>query len=726
MSSLKIPATGFKGLTENFSKDLTAGFILSLIALPLCLGIASASNFPPAAGLIAAIIGGVLVSRFSGAFVTINGPAAGLISVNAAAVMALGHGNKEAGYPLALAAIVVSGALIFLLGMVRAGKLASLVPSNAVHGMLAAIGVIIISKQIHPALGVKPAEHEPLPLLAEIPHSFAHLHQGAALVAAVSFFILIIHPYIKWKVVKMIPAPLWVMAVAIPLAQLLHLDGKLLINLDRDPSKAFVAPDFSAIGTGAFWVAVMSITLVTALETVLSATAVDKLDPFRRKSDLSRDMAAMGVGSAASGAIGGLPMIAEIVRSSANINNGARTQWSNFFHGLFLAVFMVLLVPMINLIPVSALAAMLVFTGLRLASPKSFTHALHLGADQLIVMLTTVIVTLATDLLFGIAAGILMQLAINFILGSEFSSLFRSSVQVEAEDNDHLLLRVNRSSIFSNYLSMLSKLTGLPGQKELTLDLSGSKIVDSTVMENLHEFGRRYEEEGGKFAIVGLDSHKSLAHHPLAGRVKREKGTATAEQTLNSRQQALHNLANRLGAQFRPEEVPSMRSLAHFPLLEKSSVESEGNRIIGQSGAFRYEMVDLNCRSGFGAGLESGRFTAVLVQPIKTGLHIPSFCLEPEAFLDDLWPMSGFHDIDFAGYPGFSERWLLRGPEEDAIRQFFNDRLMRDLESREGINWTVVSDGRQLLFHCGGQQLNASEAESLLAFGQHFASLALT
>jgi MFS superfamily sulfate permease-like transporter len=711
-------------LKENWSKDLVSGFILSLIALPLCLGIAGASNFPPAAGLIAAIVGGMLVSRINGSFVTINGPAAGLISVNAAAVLALGHGDKVAGYPLALAAIMVSGVLILLLGLLKAGKLASMVPSNAVHGMLAAIGVIIISKQIHAALGVKPTHHETLPLLAEIPNSLMHMHQGAAIIAAVSFLILVVHPFIKLKVIKRLPAPLWVMAAAIPMAHFLHLDGKLLISLDPDPTKAITLPNFSAIGTGTFWTAVLSISLVTGLETVLSATAVDRLDPFRRKSNLSRDMGAMGLGSAVSASIGGLPMIAEIVRSSANVTNGARTQWSNFFHGLFLLVFMLLLVPVINMIPVSALAAMLVFTGLRLASPKTFTHAWHLGWDQLVVMLTTLLVTLASDLLLGIGAGIVMQIALNLVLGSGLKGFFRNQVEVVQADGNQYLLKVERPSIFTSFLSLQRHLTSIPKGAQVLLDLANSKMVDCTVMENVTEFGRRYEEEGGSFKILGLDGHKPFAHHPMAGRVRKSATVETLRRKLNERQQGYHQLSESLLAYYKPDRVTSNRDLHGFPMFAHPQAQSESDKMIGRFGKSSFELVDLHCSSGFGAERSGGTLTALFVKPSQGTAALPVFVLEQERFLDDLVTMGNMKDIDFSTHPDFSKRWLLRGPDESAIRAFFGESLLRYLETVDKVGLSVHCDGMHLLIQMGERSLSVQEAEQLLGYGKAIASAA--
>ena len=334
--------SGITHLKNHWKDDLLSGFSVSLIALPLCLGIAIASGFPPISGIFAAIVGGIFVSRINGSFLTIAGPAAGLIVVNLGAIESLGGVWTESnpgGLPYALAAIFIAGLIIFLFGLLKVGKLGDFFPSAAVHGMLAAIGIIIIVKQLFPALGTKATGKELYEVMAQIPAAFRAMDWHEGLIAGISLLILYVHSKIKSKVIKKIPAPLIVLLVAVPTAEFFHLHGNTFVDLPNNLSKSIVAPDFSKILSSVFWTAVLTITLVSAIESILSALAVDQLDPKKRKANLNQDLIGMGAGTALSGAIGGLPMISEIVRSSANIGYGAKSQWSNFFHGLFLLIF---------------------------------------------------------------------------------------------------------------------------------------------------------------------------------------------------------------------------------------------------------------------------------------------------------------------------------------------------------------------------------------------------
>jgi len=469
-----LPKTGLAGLKENWRSDLLSGFLVFLIALPLCLGISMASGFPPSAGIITAIIGGILVSRINGSFVTINGPAAGLIVVVLGAVQELGEGDAMAGYRYALAAIVVASAIQVLMGVFKAGRLSSFFPASVVHGMLAAIGIIIMAKQIHVMLGTTPEKGSSLfSTIAQIPHSLLNPNYEIAIIGFTGLAILIVWSCIKNPLLKMIPAPLVVVLVGIGLAKYFDLDHehmylflpdatilthheqtigpKFLVAISDNFMSSFYFPDFSKLPTIEFWEAVISISLVGSLESLLSAMAVDKLDPYKRHSNLDRDLTAVGVGNLVSGLIGGLPMIAEIVRSSANVNNGAKTQWANFFHGTFLLLFVVLFPRLIHSIPLAALASLLVFTGFRLASPASFAHVMGIGKEQLFMFVLTIIGVLATDLLVGVAIGIIAKLIIHVIRGVKLGNLFKISFVIEHKDPNTIIVSVDGAAVFSNF-----------------------------------------------------------------------------------------------------------------------------------------------------------------------------------------------------------------------------------------------------------------------------------
>lgn len=531
---IEIPLTGLSGLRQNWKADLTSGFLVFLIALPLCLGISMASGFPPVAGIFTAIIGGLVVSFFGGSNLTIKGPAAGLIVIAFGAVTELGQGDALLGYKLTLAVVVVSGILQVIFGLVKSGVLADFFPSAAVHGMLAAIGIIIASKQIFTLMGVKPEATETLELLAEIPKGFSEINPEIAIIGVISLLILFLFPLFKNKYIKMIPAPLLVILVAIPIGRYFDLEHehtylfldnheyligpKFLVTLPDNLLAAITFPDFSQVFSGTSIKYIIMFALVGSLESLLSSKAIDVLDPYKRKSNMNRDLLGVGIGNTLVGFIGGIPMISEIVRSSANINNGGKTWWSNVFHGLFLLIFVAFFPMLIHQIPMTALAAMLIYTGYRLAAPKEFYNTYKIGKEQLVIFLVTILFTLATDLLIGIGVGILTKIIMHLSNGLPLKYIFKPLFTVTVSEDEEYTVDVFHSAVFSNYIKLKKSLDALPRGKKISIDFSNANLVDHTVMENLHQYQHSYENDGGHFHIKGMSHLQKVSDHDLSSR----------------------------------------------------------------------------------------------------------------------------------------------------------------------------------------------------------------
>ncbi len=537
-----IPADGLAGLKENFSKDALSGFLVFLLALPLSLGIAKASDFPAIFGLVTAIIGGVVVSFFAGSRLTIKGPAAGLIAICGGAIAAFGGGDT--GWHLALGAIVVAGIVQVLFGVFKLGKLADFFPGAAIHGMLAAIGIIIMSKQIHSILGIDPKllkGKEPLELLAMIPESIMHENAHIAEIGIACLLILIGMSFVKHQKLKKIPAPLVVLIVAIPLGFVLHIKtegaianfslvkiGSIFESFTNGftmkgdfISRGILNADFAALSThtGEFIMYVILFSLIGSLESLLTAKAIDNLDPFKRKSDFNKDLIAVGIGNSFAGLLGGLPMISEVARSSANVSNGAKTRWANFFHGLFLLLAVLVAVPVIEMIPNAALAAMLTFVGFKLAHPKEFMHMFHIGKEQFVIFSATVVVTLATDLLVGVGTGIVLELIINLVNGASVKNLFKSDVSISKLDEENYVVSVNSGLMFSNILGFKKVFASLPQGKHVTIDVSKAEIVDHTSIITLNGLVEDYKDNFGTVKVEGFNNHKQLGHAPTSTRI---------------------------------------------------------------------------------------------------------------------------------------------------------------------------------------------------------------
>ena len=719
------PLQGIPGLRAHWKEDLKAGFNISLIALPLCLGIALASGFPPIAGLFAAIVGGLLVSRTNGSFVTITGPAAGLIVVNLAAVESLGEGDKIAGYHYALAAIVVAGVFITLFGFLKAGKLGDFFPTSAVHGMLAAIGVIIMVKQFFVAVAVRVHGHEFYEIVEEIPMALAHANPEVLIISVVSLLILIFYPKTNSKLIKAIPAPVWVLLVAIPLElimdfehehELLFLGSEhkvgpqLLVHLPSNVLDGIALPDFGKIATSAFWISVTTIALVTSIESLLSALAVDSLDLFKRKTNLDKDLKAMGAGASVSGLIGGLPMISEIVRSSANVSNGAKTQWSNFFHGVFLLLFLVIGGPVIEHIPLAALAAMLIFTGYRLASPKEFKHVYQIGVSELIIFVVTLLMVLITDLLIGIAAGIVVNMIINVAKGTSLAQLFKIKASVKtAGTTAHIC--PEGSIVFSNYLGLKKKILQ-HADKNILLDLSQVKMLDHTVVHHLQNLKQDFEVNQLKFELAN-DAHLNPAsEHPLA---ERRANLGKLRISFSSRDKVLSKLAAEKQWQYNAGSTGETAKWSVFSILSGYKVIREHNILTKNQRGISLTLADVELSPTKDLNADLFEFTALHV---ANAGFIPDFLMEKEQMLDKLMEKMGAQDIDFHTHPRFSTTYKLTGQNEDEIRAFFTHDILTFLEENPGYHLEAEKGS---LFVCFDKRvLSKDEIRSLIDFTDLF------
>lgn len=559
------PVGNFAGFVQYAKYDVLSGFLVFLIALPLCLGISLACGYPPIAGIFTAIIGSIVATFFSNSELTIKGPAAGLIVIAIGCIEDFGGDGMTGGwtaadmtaYKAALAIGVAAAILQILFGLFRAGILGEFFPISVVHGMLAAIGVIIIIKQFPVALGVT-AGGEPLEMLREFPHYLLEANPAIATIGVTSMLIMFAWPVLgkKWSMLKAIPAPLVVLLTAVPLGMtfdLMHAHAYSFQGheyelgeqfLVRMPDRVFgmfddvTYPTFSALRELKAWKWVMMFFIIGSLESLLSAKAIDLLDPWKRKTNLNRDMVAVGVGNLCAAGVGGLPMISEIVRSKANIDNGARTRFADMWHGLFLLACVALMPTMVHRIPLAALAAMLVYTGYRLAHPTEFVHVWRIGREQLVIFVTTLVVVLATDLLVGVAVGILLEMVIHMANGVPLRSLFKPYLDVEEVDDTTSMIVAHHSAVFSNWIPFRRQIEriGLIQRRNLIVDVSDIQLVDHSVMTKFEEMERDFEQEGLRFEVRGLDLLQPFTDDAHAARkrglVSVRRLTVVAEQSL--------------------------------------------------------------------------------------------------------------------------------------------------------------------------------------------------
>jgi carbonic anhydrase/SulP family sulfate permease len=499
-------------------RDFSAGVVVFLVALPLCLGIALASGAPLLSGLVAGIVGGLLVSWLSGSHTSVAGPAAGLTAVVAAQIEALGS------FEAFLVAVVLAGVIQIVLGAIRAGALAVFFPSSVIKGLLAAIGIILILKQIPHLFGHDPdwlgdmsfRQPDGTNTFSELFATVFDVHAGATLVGLVSLGLLIAWDRTPLKK-SPLPGPLVVVVVGVLMALGLEgvgggwvIGGSHLVQVPMSDSLgSFMAglptPDFAAFTQPVIVTSAITVALVASLETLLNLEAVDKLDRQQRISPPNRELIAQGVGNMASGLAGGLPITSVIVRSSVGISSGGQTRMTSFIHGILLASLVIAMPGLLNLIPLSCLAAVLMVTGFKLAAPRLFQQMWSEGRSQFVPFFTTVAAIVLTDLLIGILIG--MAVAVFFILQGNLRRPLRK-ISERHVGGEVLRIELANQLSFLNRASLLETLHALPRGSHVVLDARNTVYMDPDIYDLIRDFENEVAPAHGlDVSLLGFEHH---------------------------------------------------------------------------------------------------------------------------------------------------------------------------------------------------------------------------
>ena len=707
-------------------KNIFSGFVVSLIALPLGLGLAMASEAPPISGIIAAVVGGLLVSILGGSHVTISGPGNGLVGVLLVAITTLGIQG-------AYAAIICSGMLLVLLGFLRMGKLADFFPSSAIQGMLAAIGLIILGKQFHIMLGNKLSLEGSVSYLLAIPETiqgvFYYQDTGltfAAISGILSLAIMVFYSKIRNQYLQLIPAPMWIVLLSIgfsyyyemvlqqpsPISAMYMISG---IPSANQIIEEIPVPNFSAIGSLSFWTSVLALTLIASIESLLSIKAVDKLDPQKRRSNVNRDLKALGLATVGSGFLGGLNVVTVIARSSVNVNNGGSNRSSNFMHALFLVVFIVLFSTQLTRIPLPALMAILVYTGYKLASPALVRKIFSVGKEQLLIFFTTLLVTLFVDLITGIIAGLVVTFMIHVLVNKGAAVFIRNFLKpnvlmFQEKENGNYYVSVKHFCSFLNFYKLKQKLEDVPEDKDVVIDFSMCQFVDHTVMESVSGYQDVFAKRGGHFEVIGLDLHGTDSQHPFALR-KLIPGLTKRSGALTKRQLTLQEISKDFNLQYQASRSEDVRFLDGFKHFSTKQIERIYNRLFNTENTFK--LFDINYSEGEFIAKEDVRTTML---HIKLNAIIPGFTLDQEGFLEKVSVFAGFKDIAIENHSDFSKRFYLRGEDSVAIQRFFTDNLVLFFESNP--YYHVESNRTSVLVYSKERIAGVKEIKSLHDFGK--------
>lgn len=499
------------GIKENFP----SGLVVFLVALPLCLGIALASGAPPLSGIIAGIVGGLVVGSISNSNISVSGPAAGLTAIVLTAITDLG------AFELFLCAGIIAGLLQLILGSIRAGSISNYFPNNVIEGMLAAIGIIIILKQIPHALGFdKDYEgHESIfdngLNFGYFTELFGAIQPGAIIITLISVAILITWDKVPaLKRIKMLPGALVAVVTGIILNQIFKMTGSSLeiqtqhlvslpVPQSFDDFKNLVTmPDFNGFTNPKVWIAGATIAIVASIETLLCIEASDRLDVQRRITDTNLELKAQGIGNLISSFIGGLPMTSVVVRSSANANSGATSKLSTIIHGILLLICVLSIPVVLNLIPLATLAAVLIMVGYKLAKPATFKHFWHLGKFQFIPFIATVVAVVATDLLKGVGIG--LAISVFYILQGNMKRAYYLSRE-KLDDADEIKMKLAEEISFLNKAAIKKTLKNIQPNSKVIIDARETSYIATDVLEMIQDFANiRAKEEDITVELLGF------------------------------------------------------------------------------------------------------------------------------------------------------------------------------------------------------------------------------
>jgi MFS superfamily sulfate permease-like transporter len=723
MSSKK---NNIKAFFNALPKNIFSGFVVSLIALPLGLGLAMASEAPPISGIIAAVVGGVVVSLFGGSHVTIAGPGNGLVGVLLVAITTLG---LESAY----AAIICSGILLATLGFLRMGKLADFFPSSAIQGMLAAIGLIILGKQFHIMLAHKIKREDTIDYLIEIPYTINDaIHYDktgliyAAIAGVLSLIIMVLYPRIRNKYLQLIPAPMWIVILSIgfsyyfelvahetnPISSLYMISG---IPEFKEIVAQLPTVDFGKVITFPFWSSVLALTLIASIESLLSIKAVDKLDPEKRRSNVNLDLKALGLATIGSGFLGGLNVVTVIARSSVNVNNNASNRSSNFFHATFLVIFIVLFSTQLTRIPLPALMAILVFTGYKLASPTSIRRIFSIGKEQVIIFLGTLFVTLKVGLITGILSGVLVTFLIHIVINKSISLFLRNVLKpnvlmYQEQDNGNYYVSVKHFCSFLNFYRLKEKLDAVPENRDVIIDFSLCEFVDHTVMENLNNYRELFIKRDGHFDVIGLDLHDSDSQHPFALR-RLLPVPSIIKSGLTRRQNNIEELAKNYTLTYDSKKEKETYFLDKFHFFRTKSIHHIYNKLSTKNSVL--SVFDIEFSEGEFIAKETVRTTML---HITLDEKIPEFTLDREGFLEKVYAFAGFKDIPIQEHSDFNNRFYLLGEDEVAIKTLFNNDIIHFFESNP--YYHIESNGNSLLIFSKERLASIKEVKALFDFGK--------
>lgn len=709
-------------------KDLPAGLVSALVSIPMALGLAISADIPMHSGLISAVVGGLVVAWLGGSYVAVSGPGVATTAIWWVGVATLGNGNLVLGFQSMLMVSLISGFLMYLIGYVRMTHWIDLVPRMVIRGVLASMGVWLMTQQVLYLLGAIPPlnlhiedmmrtlpEYLHHSVLGEIPYQIT-----ASGIMALVFIIIYTSYNNRW--IRILPAGVWIVVISLTLIGTRpFIPGGLdfdptpwLVDLPSIWERWWFTPEFNAISHPKFLYFVLTLFVISWAENTSNLRAVDRLDPLGRRTDVHKEMRALGIATIVSAALGGMTVNSAIARSSVNVQSGARTRFSNAFHGIFVALIVLIAGKYVEWIIVPMLAAIVVFSGYKLAAPKQLRIAADIGWEQFVVFVVSAFVGFTFGIGYAILTGWIIAFVLQLIMtgmpGYILRNLLKPNTLLYQESDQTYMLSIKHFGNFINLFRIREKLDTVPSASRVIVDFSLSKFIDGNVLESLRYYESMFRRRGGALEIIGLDNLVTKSEHPFAPWLAIEH--IESDELLSPRQQTLKEWCGANQWNFELETSQVIDCFSAFSFFSTRRVDQVRNLIRGEWNHHRFLMADVDYHQGAFIAKDTVKATLLCIE--LEGQPLPEFLLDKERLFDRMAQLAGIKDINFEDDHVFSQKFKLSGPREKAIRKLFTPELRSFL--KDSNIYHVESDGKRLLIYQKERLLSVGEIKDMVSF----------
>ncbi len=719
---------------KYFRRDTVASLFVIPVSLMFAMGLAAVAHAPTESGIIAVIVGGLVVSNLGGSFVNISGPGIHSAAVWMIGSIILGQGRFVAGFQLMLAASVVAGALILLVGLFRQIHRFDAIPVAVSRGIISMLGIWIMVSQFPLVLGGDPyqAYHSIGEILSTYPALLertvsGHVSYWISGIGITALLFMIFYSSYQNRLIRMLSAPLWLLIGGVLISiylQVADADVYLLslnpqIRLEEFGLDWIHLADFSSIQTGKFWAVSLGLFFVAINETMTNLRTVDRLDILHRRTDVNREMVALGLATMISSFIGGMTVTATVAQSSTNVQLSGITRWSNLLNAAGVLLIALLASSFLEQMLVPVLASMTLYIGYRMAAPSHMRSIAEMGWEDFLGFATAFLVGWLYGIVYGIVAGTTLIFVLQLITSGKpgliLRYVWRPNTLLYQEEESAYLLSIKHYANFLNLARIRQKIDSVPSSAEMTVDFSLAQLVDQNVLRKMEYYEEIFMRRGGRFEVVGIDDLPVKVHHGFAPWMPFGTESSDAGE-LSNRQQALEKWALENTYTYQPFTQYTGQPFYKFRYFRSLQIESQRNRIEGVLTGLKFVLSDVGYHQGefIARGTLHSTMLAMVVSP-----RVPQFVLDKERLLDRVAAFAGFNDVNFEEYPEFSSKFKLQGANVEALREFFTADLIRLLEANP--EYHIEARGNQVLIFEKERLAGANEIKGMVNFAAQLA-----